>query len=107
MMKLGRLVLASLFLFAAPSIASADHGGKKHKHKKAKKILKKFDKMIARLDTDGDGRLGPDEVDEKLARRLQRFDADGDGWVTREEIVIVLKDRMKAKKARRAQLREP
>ena len=110
MMKLGRLVLASLFLFAVPSIASADRGGKKHKHKHAKKILKKFDKAIARMDKDGDGRLGPDEVDEKVMKRLARFDADGDGWVTREEIIVVLKDRQKARKAQKAQrrqLREP
>lgn len=104
MKTLGRLVLALCLL--SPAVAAADHPGDgqgKHgkKHKKVKKILRKFDRMVAKLDRDGDGRLGPDEVDDR-ARRFQRFDADGDGWVTREEIIVAIKDRMKARKAKRA-----
>jgi hypothetical protein len=106
-MNLGRLVLASLILLT-PTLAAADDQraagkpGKHQKHKRVKKLLRKFDKMIVKLDRDGDGRLGPDEVGDRFARFAQ-FDADGDGWVTRDEIIIVMKDRVKARKARRAQ----
>ncbi len=111
-MNLGRLVLASLILLT-PTLAAADRdpyarkagkigkAGKHEKHERVKKLLRKFDKMIVKLDQDGDGKLGPGEVGNRFAR-FARFDADGDGWVTREEIIIVMKDRLKARKAKRA-----
>lgn len=106
-MMIGRLVLASLLLLT-PTVAAADRDDgprEQGKHKKVKKLLRKFDRLIARLDQDGDGRLGPDELDSKVGaklQRFQRFDADGDGWVTRDEIIVVMKDRAKARKAKRA-----
>lgn len=53
-------------------------------------------RMIARLDTDGDGKLSPEEMragprgnrdnGDRFERMLKRFDTDGDGAISREEM---------------------
>jgi hypothetical protein len=84
-MKSAAAVLAALLAFA-PAIASADHDHRPRKHKRIiKKRLKRFHKMIKRLDQNGDGVLSESEVGDRF-ERLRRFDADGDGWVTAREI---------------------
>ncbi len=42
--------------------------------------------MFAEFDKNGDGRLTPDELPERMAERIMRADADGDGAVTLEEL---------------------
>jgi Ca2+-binding EF-hand superfamily protein len=61
-------------------------GKERKKAKHARKRLRHFRKMIARLDKDGDGKLSEAEVGNRFAR-LQRFDTDHDGWLTPDEIM--------------------
>ncbi|MHC4408392.1 MAG: EF-hand domain-containing protein [Planctomycetota bacterium] len=42
--------------------------------------------FIARLDTDGDGKISRKEAPERMAQFFDRMDADGDGFITKEEI---------------------
>lgn len=83
-------------------------GAEKKKAKKAMKRAKRkmrrahrierFDKLIARLDQNGDGLVGPEEAGDRF-ERLKRFDADGDGWVTRDEMNAKPKQRRRARPA--------
>lgn len=42
--------------------------------------------MMKRLDTNGDKKISPDEVQTRTAEAFKSFDADGNGQVTRDEI---------------------
>jgi hypothetical protein len=42
-------------------------------------------RLFKRIDTDGDGALGPAEIDRISVRRFARMDANGDGKVTAAE----------------------
>jgi len=76
----------------------------KRKMRKARRLAKaarreaRFDKVIEKLDQNGDGLVGPEEAGDRF-ERLQRFDANGDGWVTREEMTA----KQKAKKLKKQQ----
>lgn len=41
--------------------------------------------MGADIDTDGDGRIGADELRAEMSQQLSRYDADGDGALSLEE----------------------
>ena len=96
-------------------------GAEKKQAKKAKKAAKRkmraarrlakaarrearFDKVIEKLDQNGDGLVGPEEAGDRF-QRLQRFDANGDGWVTREEMTATKKQMKQAKKLKKQQRR--
>jgi hypothetical protein len=38
--------------------------------------------LVERFDANGDGKLCPEELPERMRRRFGRLDADGDGFVT-------------------------
>ena len=120
-MKPAAVLLAALIAFS-PAVAAADGdrraerkqrlierfdadgdgrltGAEKKRAKKAKKLRKRrlraarrFDRIVARLDANGDGLVGPDEAGDRF-ERLQRFDTNGDGWVTRDELTAKRKRR--------------
>lgn len=50
------------------------------------RIAARVAKRFARLDSDGDGRIGEAEFAARDAERFDRLDGNGDGVVTREEI---------------------
>lgn len=61
----------------------------KRQHQAERRVAKRarrFDRIVARMDADGDGVIGPGEAGARL-ERLRRFDLDGDGWVTKQEFV--------------------
>lgn len=82
----------------------------KRKMRAARRLAKaarreaRFDKVIEKLDQNGDGLVGPEEAGDRF-QRLQRFDANGDGWVTREEMTATKKQMKQAKKLKKQQRR--
>jgi len=59
--------------------------GKKVRHKGSDQA-QRGERMIQRLDVDGDGKVSQAEMLQRAAETFQRFDADGDGKVTKAEI---------------------
>ena len=45
--------------------------------------------MMARLDTNGDGKIQKDELPERMRSRFDELDADGDGALTAEELMAM------------------
>src|SRR5689334_7439349 len=52
----------------------------------ARHRMKMFKKMIRKLDTNGDGVVGPGEAPPRLIEKLRRFDRNGDGWITADDL---------------------
>lgn len=81
------------------------------KMRKARRLAKaarreaRFDKVIEKLDQNGDGLVGPEEAGDRF-ERLQRFDANGDGWVTREEMTAKQKAKTQKQRKQRKQMRQ-
>ena len=40
-------------------------------------------------DEDGDGRVGRDELPERMRRRFERIDSNHDGYIDREELEVM------------------
>jgi Ca2+-binding EF-hand superfamily protein len=57
--------------------------------------------MIARMDQDGDGKLGKKEFPELMRRRFERMDANKDGVVDEKEMIAAMK-RLKEQRAQPA-----
>lgn len=102
-MKLTSVVFAALVALV-PAAALAQPPGKQgmtpeqREQRMAAKLGKKFDRMVARMDANGDGMIGPGEAGDRF-ERLKKLDANGDGWVTRDEFV---RGKLAMKKAKRA-----
>ena len=43
-------------------------------------------RIVERLDRNGDGKIGKDEIPEGMVERLKPLDANGDGFLTPEEL---------------------
>ena len=65
---------------------------------------KKLERMMERLDSNGDGRLSSSEFAERGARMFERLDDDGDGAISRAEI-DAMQEKRRAKRAERAAAR--
>ncbi|HKA89910.1 MAG TPA: hypothetical protein VKE22_19750 [Haliangiales bacterium] len=78
-----KLTLAALALVSLPAFA----GG-------ARSVDEMVDRLMARLDTDHDGRISRKEAEpaKRLATHFDRIDADKDGFLTREEIAAAIAD---------------
>jgi hypothetical protein len=55
-----------------------------HQKQRAHK-MKKLQKLIRKLDRDGDGVVGPGEAPAHIVKKLKRFDRNGDGWVDAQD----------------------
>ena len=69
---------------------SANPDAKAKEAKMRKQAEKQADEMIARFDTDQDGRIGFDELPAQFKQGITRFDSNGDKIVSREELVNLL-----------------
>lgn len=87
-------VAAALFVvagLAAPALADDDaHARRAHR----------VDEVMARLDTDKDGKISKDEASKgrRLAKHFDDVDADHDGFVTKAELEAAFARRAAAKK---------
>ncbi len=80
-MRRSVIALVTLFAFGATSQAQ-ENAGRDGGRADA-------DQMIDRIfqnDTNEDGKLAPDECDQRMARLIERADADEDGFASREEL---------------------
>ena len=62
-----------------------------------------FMRLFETLDTNGDGKLTQDEIDQERAKRLAAFDTDGDGKLSLKEYEALWLDTMRHRMVKRFQ----
>jgi Ca2+-binding EF-hand superfamily protein len=83
--------LAALTLSALPAMADANS---------TKGAEARFEKLVARFDKNGDGKLQVSELPPRMAKRLGKADVDGDGVITSMEYTARVEAVRDARKAR-------
>jgi len=83
--------LFSVAALAAPALA--DDAAKT-------KLAQHVDDVLARLDTDKDGRISKDEASKgpRLSKHFDEVDADHDGFITKAELSTAMAHRAAARK---------
>lgn len=83
------------------SPALADH------HEKGKRFAGKMhDKMMEKVDADGDGKVSKEEFIDAHTAKFEKMDADGDGFLTDEEMKAAWQAKHEKMRARKQELHE-